>query len=182
MYYQQIDTGENKIGLVWQFAGEGILIERIYLPRRPDELSAKIRKEFPEIDKTARKIPNDSAEQIRKLYAGEKAGFDISLLNLYKLNKFAVKVLRQTCKIPSGKVAAYSLLADKIGNPLAARAVGTALANNPFPLIIPCHRVVRSDGSLGGFGSGLPMKRDLLLKEGVAFDATGRVSAECFYP
>jgi O-6-methylguanine DNA methyltransferase len=63
----------------------------------------------------------------------------------------------------------------RLSAPRAARAVGTALARNPFPLIIPCHRVVRSDGMLGGFGGGLKMKKALLEMEGVAFDRSGRV-------
>ena len=182
MYYQFIDAGKEKIGIVWQYERERLTLERIYLPRRKDELLAEIRKEFPKINKTTRKIPGDIAKQIAKIYAGEKINFDLSLLNLAKLKKFAERVLLQACKIPSGKVVTYSGLACKIGSPLAARAVGTALANNPFPLIIPCHRIVRSDGSLGGFGGGIKMKKELLVKEGIVFNGTGRVSAECFYP
>jgi methylated-DNA-[protein]-cysteine S-methyltransferase len=65
--------------------------------------------------------------------------------------------------------------------PGAARAVGTALARNPFPIIIPCHRTVRSNGDLGGFGGGLKMKRELLELEGVQFSTTGRVLTDRFY-
>ena len=99
-------------------------------------------------------------------------------MNLSRLTDFSAKVLKQACKIPRGKVATYSGLAAKLGKPRAARAVGTALANNPFPIIIPCHRVVRADGSLGGFGGGLRMKRELLHREGVALNAEDRVNAE----
>jgi methylated-DNA-[protein]-cysteine S-methyltransferase len=62
-----------------------------------------------------------------------------------------------------------------LGCPRAARAVGTALANNPFPIIIPCHRTIRADGTPGGFGGGIMMKRNLLEMEGVRFDPRGRV-------
>ena len=62
-----------------------------------------------------------------------------------------------------------------MGIPGGARAVGMALASNPFPLVIPCHRVIRTDGSLGGFGGGLKMKKKLLGIEGVAFNEKGKV-------
>jgi len=121
-------------------------------------------------------MPNDFPQRIIKMYAGEESGFSLSGLNLSKLTNFSAKVLRHTYKIPRGKVATYSGLAAKLGKPRAARAVATALANNPFPIIIPCHRVVRADGSLGGFGGGLKMKRELLEREGVALNFKGRIS------
>jgi methylated-DNA-[protein]-cysteine S-methyltransferase len=67
-----------------------------------------------------------------------------------------------------------------LDHPRAARAVGTALARNPFPVIIPCHRAIRGDGTLGGFGGGLKMKRALLEMEGVRFDRYGKVMDDCF--
>ncbi|MDD4242001.1 MAG: MGMT family protein, partial [Smithellaceae bacterium] len=73
----------------------------------------------------------------------------------------------------------YSGLAKRAGHPGAARAVGTVMANNPFPIIVPCHRVVRADGSIGRFGGGSAMKKELLEKEGVLFDARGRVRRDC---
>jgi methylated-DNA-[protein]-cysteine S-methyltransferase len=82
-------------------------------------------------------------------------------------SKFQQKVLRAASAIPRGKVSTYQRLAKQIGNSKAARSVGRALANNPFPIMIPCHRVIRSDGSLGGYQGGLKMKRALLKKEGV---------------
>ena len=70
--------------------------------------------------------------------------------------------------IPHGATISYAELARRVGRPDAARAVGQAVGSNPIPLLIPCHRVVASDGTLGGFGGGLPMKRALLRQEGVA--------------
>jgi len=69
----------------------------------------------------------------------------------------------------------YGGLAASIGVPGGARAVGGALAGNPLPLIFPCHRVIRGDGTLGGFGGGLDLKKTLLTREGVSFDRRGRV-------
>lgn len=181
LYYQIIKVGREEIGLVWGYSGKKPQIEYIYLPNPNVNLAARIIKDFPEINKKQRKIPSEIDNLITKLYLGLKINVDSSLLNLKRLSEFSAKVLKITCKIPRGKVATYSGLAAKILAPLAARAVGTTLANNPFPIVIPCHRVVRCDGSLGGFGGGSNMKRELLVKEGVAFDSTGRVSAKCIW-
>ena len=181
MYYQIIKVGREEIGLVWGYAGQKPRLEYIYLPNSKVKLATRIVKYFPEINKSQRTIPSVIDDQIAKLYLGEKENCDLSPLNLSKLTDFSTKVLKQTCKIPRGKVATYSGIAAKIGAPRAARAVGKALANNPFPIVIPCHRVVRADGSLGGFGGSINMKRELLDKEGVAFDSSGRVSVKCFW-
>ncbi|MGV8058221.1 MAG: methylated-DNA--[protein]-cysteine S-methyltransferase [Smithellaceae bacterium] len=182
MNYQIVAAKNKYIGIVWQFQGSKLFIENIFLPCPLKQLIAKIKKEYPAINKAERKIPGGVAEQIAKIYAGEKVNFNLSFLNWEKLSVFSGKVLKATCEIPLGKVATYSGLAAKSGSPHAARAVGTALANNPFPLVIPCHRVVRADGSLGGFGGGIQMKKELLNKEDVVLDSKGRVAAKCFQP
>ncbi len=80
---------------------------------------------------------------------------------------FQVKVWKKLCAIPSGKTVSYGQLAKSIGMPHAARAVGGAVGSNPVPILIPCHRVIGENGSLTGFGLGLPMKRALLDHEGL---------------
>lgn len=75
---------------------------------------------------------------------------------------FQKKVYKAVSQIPLGQVRSYSWVAKKIGRPKAVRAVGTALKNNPFAPIVPCHRVVKNDGSLGGYIRGLKKKKDLL--------------------
>jgi len=84
-------------------------------------------------------------------------------------------VLRAQIRVPRGFVTTYGRLAAAAGRPGAARAAGHALATNPFPPVVPCHRTLRADGSLGGFGGGLALKRVLLESEGVRFDSAGRV-------
>jgi len=86
---------------------------------------------------------------------------------LSKLTPFQRSVLGECAKIPRGQTRTYSQIAASIGNPGAARAVGNALAKNPLAPLIPCHRVVKSDGSLGGYsgGGGLRAKKSLLLRE-----------------
>ena len=118
---------------------------------------------------------------IERFLAGEAVDFSLDCLDLGLCGDFQRKVLRQEFRIPRGRVMSYGGLAARIGHPRAARAVGTALARNPFPLIIPCHRTVQADGSLGGFGGGLKMKRALLEMEGVVFDRNGRVQSSLFY-
>jgi methylated-DNA-[protein]-cysteine S-methyltransferase len=82
------------------------------------------------------------------------------------LGEFQRSVLGACATIPAGQVRPYGWIAQEIGNPGSVRAVGTALGRNPIPLIVPCHRVVRSDGSVGNYAFGPEMKHDLLVREG----------------
>ncbi len=85
-------------------------------------------------------------------------------LSFEGMTAFRRRVLERAREIPRGSVSSYGDLAAAAGNPRAARAVGSIMANNPFPWVVPCHRVVRSDLSLGGFGGGPPEAWDLVLK------------------
>jgi len=89
------------------------------------------------------------------------------------LSEFEVSVLLEVATLRPGEVVSYAEIARRIGRPSAARAVGNALAKNPFPIIIPCHRVIRSDGRLGGYSGrgGMERKRELLAREGYRFSA-----------
>lgn len=75
---------------------------------------------------------------------------------------FQRKVYRAILAIPAGEVRSYAWVARTIGNPAACRAVGQALKRNPYPVIIPCHRVIRSDGTIGGYSRGISRKKKLL--------------------
>ncbi|MGC8961438.1 MAG: methylated-DNA--[protein]-cysteine S-methyltransferase, partial [Candidatus Bathyarchaeia archaeon] len=105
-------------------------------------------------------------------------------LDLSRLSGFSRRVLERASKIPRGYVSTYRDVASSIGCVKGWRAVGTALRNNPFPLLIPCHRVVRSDltvgGYMGSYNEGTALKRRLLEKEGVKFRGE-RVSPESFW-
>jgi len=85
--------------------------------------------------------------------------------------KFEKEVLVATFKIPEGKVSTYKRIAEKIGRPHAYRAVGNALHKNPLAPIVPCHRVVRSDGTFGGEKKGAESRRSLLEKEGIPIES-----------
>ncbi len=111
-----------------------------------------------------RRIVEQAHTELMEFFTGQRVFFTVPV-DLAGLSPFQGKVLRATTRIPFGEARSYSWLAERIGHPGAARAVGTALGRNPVPFIVPCHRIVRDDGSPGGYGLGLPMKRSLLLLE-----------------
>ena len=99
-------------------------------------------------------------------------------LNLEQLPDFERQVLLKTLEIPRGEVRPYAWVAAELGRPLAVRAVGNALARNPVPFVVPCHRVVRSDGRIGNYGAGGPTaKRALLESEGMDTQELERLPA-----
>ncbi len=105
-----------------------------------------------------------AAAEIREYLAGERAFFDVPW-DLRPLPPFSRRVLQAAARIPFGDVRTYGELARAIGAPRASRAVGNALASNPVPLVIPCHRVIRGDGTSGGYGLGPDLKGRLLSLE-----------------
>jgi methylated-DNA-[protein]-cysteine S-methyltransferase len=98
-------------------------------------------------------------------FEGKRRDFDVDL-DWRLVDGFNRRVLKATAKIPYGKMSTYKTMATQAGSPRAARAAGNALHNNPIPLVVPCHRVIGSSGSLVGYGGGLPMKEFLLKLEG----------------
>jgi methylated-DNA-[protein]-cysteine S-methyltransferase len=100
------------------------------------------------------------------------------LIALEDCSVFQRRVLLAEYAIPRGWVSTYGRIAAALGRPGGARAVGRALATNPFPLVIPCHRAVRAGGDLGGYQGGVAMKRALLTFEGVEFTEGGKVRLE----
>lgn len=81
---------------------------------------------------------------------------------IHEMTEFEKKVLKEVLKIPLGEVRTYRWIAQKIGAPGAVRAVANALAKNPYPLFIPCHRVIKSDGKPGGYSLGKRLKKELI--------------------
>jgi O-6-methylguanine DNA methyltransferase len=105
-----------------------------------------------------------AARELLLYLEGKLTKFSVKL-DLRSSTPFSRKVWRITSKIPYGQVRTYAWVAEELGDPYAARAVGGALGRNPVPILIPCHRVVGSHGNLGGFGGGLPLKKWLLALE-----------------
>ena len=113
----------------------------------------------------------ESPESFRKVYSfldryfkGERVYFDVDV-DISNLRGFTQKVLDELKKIPYGELISYGNLGKRVGYENAARAVGQAVGRNPIPIIIPCHRVIRGDGSIGGFSMGLTIKEKLLAIE-----------------
>ena len=103
--------------------------------------------------------------QLADYFSGERRSFSVAV-DLRAVTPFTARVLRETRKIKFGRLTCYGQLAIRLGNSGASRAVGSALGRNPVPILIPCHRVVRRNGGMGGFMAGLETKRVLLDLEG----------------
>ncbi|MGW3136116.1 methylated-DNA--[protein]-cysteine S-methyltransferase [Streptomyces sp. NPDC001139] len=109
----------------------------------------------------------EAIRQVQAYFAGERQDFDLPL-DWSLISGFNRQVLRELASgVPYGAVVGYGDLAGRVGQPGAAQAVGVAMGSNPLPVVVPCHRVVESDGGIGGFGGGLETKRKLLALEGV---------------
>ncbi len=115
----------------------------------------------------------EAIRQLREYLAGRRSQFDLAL-DLTRVPSFQQQVLLAAAEVPRGQVTTYNALALRLGRPGAARAVGQALARNPIPIILPCHRVLASDGSLGGYSAphGVSTKARLLALEGARLRAT----------
>jgi methylated-DNA-[protein]-cysteine S-methyltransferase len=108
---------------------------------------------------------DDVRRELDEYFAGKRHEFDLET-DLSPVPAFQQQVLRELARVPFGEVTTYGALAAKIGKPRAARAIGGAMNRNPIPIVLPCHRVIGSTGSLVGYGGGLDRKEALLRLEG----------------
>lgn len=157
-HYAPIDTALGRGFIAYTPNGVAMLgtriAERAFVEQVTDALGARpVRSDPP-------------ATLLKQVHASMQRG-DGSAVDWTAMPAFQRKVLKATARIPFGQVRSYGDIADRIGAPRAQRAVGTALARNPVPLLVPCHRVVRSDGALGNYGiGGTAQKAALLAAEG----------------
>ena len=164
----------GEMGIVWSVMGKHPKIRRVLLPQSSESILRRAEFRFPGV-KVASCIDLDGvAREVESFLEGESVAFSLDIVHMGSCPAFQQKVLRAEHAIPRGAVSTYGRIAAHIGTPRGARAVGRALAANPFPIIVPCHRAIRSDGSLGGYQGGTEMKRALLEMEGVEFDRSGR--------
>ena len=160
--YHIITTRFGHLGLVGDERG----LTRLYLPRRNRKtLRHVVRHDFPnanEDDTLLLKLADD----LRRYFAGEVVEFDVEL-GPCQASAFTRAVWEACRQIPYGQTCSYQRLAERAGHPRAARAVGSAMRRNPYPIVVPCHRVLNSDGSLGGYSGtgGVGFKRQLLEME-----------------
>lgn len=169
------DSCFGPVTVVWERIASRMAVRRIFLSRPGLKASRSAAVAFPGTSEATCPPVRRLVRDLERLLAGSPVTIDLETATLDRCSAFRQKVLRAEHAVPRGKVTTYARLAASIGSPGAARAVGSALANNPFPLIIPCHRAVRSDGSLGGYQGGASMKRALLELEGIGFTPGGKV-------
>lgn len=121
-------------------------------------------------------------KRIQGFLEGQAVRFDLNMIALEICSEFQRSVLLAEYGIPRGWVSTYGRIGKHLGHNNGGRAVGMALSHNPFPIVIPCHRAVRSNGELGGYQGGLKMKRALLEFEGVHVSEAGQViTSNLFY-
>jgi methylated-DNA-[protein]-cysteine S-methyltransferase len=130
-----------------------------------DVQNVRVASDF-ETSASAQKILSTTKKQLEQYFACKRTNFDIPLD--LEGTDFQQQAWRALCRIPYGKTISYGQQAKNIKKPKAFRAVGSANGKNPIPIIVPCHRVVAGDGTLGGYSLGLKMKKQLLALEGVS--------------
>lgn len=174
-------TPFGSVGVIWVATNQKPKIIRVILSKPGLSAEDQASVLYPNARSSSCAEIDDTAAGIEGLLEGEDITFSLELVDLSLCGTFQQRVLQAEHRIPRGCVSTYQLIARHLGKSNGARAVGNALANNPFPLIVPCHRAIRSDRSLGGYQGGLDMKRALLEKEGLRFDNTGRVECLTLY-
>ena len=151
--FATLDTPMGTFGIHTNSLG----VFRVHLPNDPQDSEW----ETPLAEQSS--LLKQAMEELEQYFNGQRKSFDMAL-DLH-LPPFYQKILMEVSKIPFGTTVSYRDVAVLAGNPKAVRAAGTANAKNPVPIFIPCHRVLSSDGTLGGYGGGLDLKKRLLLHE-----------------
>jgi methylated-DNA-[protein]-cysteine S-methyltransferase len=161
MRFRIIDTALGWLGIVLSPTG----LRAVTLPRRDREAALAEVLALGAHEEARDGEMGDLPERLRCYARGESVAFP-DALDLSAATPFQRAVWLATREIPYGQTRSYGWLAVRAGRPRAARAVGQAMAANPWPIIVPCHRVVASNGRLGGYGGGLDVKERLLRMEG----------------
>jgi methylated-DNA-[protein]-cysteine S-methyltransferase len=179
-FYELISTAFGTMGIIWWEGRAGPRVRKTLLSRAAEPVEEVVRQDHPGALRFSSPPIVELGNQIRRFLEGGAVAFNLEMVALELCGEFQRRVLLAEYGIPRGWVSTYGRIARHIGSTGAARTVGTALAENPFPIIIPCHRAVRADGTLGGYQGGKEMKRALLEMEGVEFKGAG-VSMERVY-
>ena len=135
---------------------------------RPDDALEELAGDFGvRVLRVPRRV-DDIRRELDEYFEGRRREFDLEL-DLTPVADFHRLALDELARVPYGQVTTYGTLAAKVGRPKAARAIGGAMNRNPIPIVLPCHRVIGSNGSLTGYAGGLDKKEALLRLEGVTF-------------
>ena len=174
IYHHFIQTRLCPAAIIWSDDGRGPRVVRIFFPAAPGIIGGT----FPGAVRKSAGAVTKLGEDLVAFAEGKPVSFDTALLDMDRLTPFQRKVLSALAAIPPGKVMSYGGVAARTGSPGGARAAGQGCGKNPFPVVYPCHRVIRADGSLGGYVGGPKRKRALLELEGIRFDKGGKVLPE----
>ena len=159
--YRVIDS---PLGPLWIAVGpKGVLAIHYGAEPSQGELARIVRTYGPGVLPDPRRA-DPVARELDQYFAGKRKSFDVAV-DLSPLTVFQQRILGATARVAFGDVSTYAKVAAKAGSEKAARAAGQALGSNPIPIVVPCHRIVASDGSLGGYAGGLEAKRVLLQLE-----------------
>lgn len=164
-----LPTRFGLFAVVWKEKLGTLSVQQIYLPRERGELEKVLFSSFPQSQTRQHPQIQTLCADIQSSLEGTEVQFSLETMALERCPDFQRKVLLAEFSVPRGWVTTYGRIAHALGVNKAARAVGSALAHNPFPIVIPCHRAIQSNGKLGGYQGGLAMKRALLEQEGVEF-------------
>ena len=167
--------------IFWKYIKQEPKVCRILLPLEHSLKENLVCEYSDEVTLASCSVIADLREQIQYFLKGNVIEFDLGILDFEQCSEFQKKVLLTEYGIPRGWVSTYGRIAKYLGVPGGARAVGNALATNPFPIVIPCHRAIRSNGELGGYRGGIEMKRKLLEMEGIEFSTSGKVVTDRIY-
>lgn len=174
-FYELIPTAFGTMSIVWWKTESGPRVRQMFLSRGRKPVERAVLENYPHARRQASPAVAGLGDRIQSFLDGEAVVFDLEMIALEVCGEFQRHVLLAEYGIPRGWVSTYGRIARHVGLPGSSRAVGRALATNPFPIIIPCHRAVRTDGAIGGYQGGSGMKRALLAMEGVEFTSKGRV-------
>jgi len=180
-FYQIAPSIFGSFGIIWREFKENPKIYRIILSGKQVSVFKLVQNTFPTASQSSNPIILHFAKLIQDFLSGQVVEFDLKLLALETCSEFQRRVLLAEYGIPRGRVSTYGRIGRQIGVHRGARAVGRALAGNPFPIAIPCHRAIRSDYTLGGYQGGVEMKGVLLKNEGLKISKSGKVITEKFY-
>ena len=177
-FYELVPTRFGAVGIVWWDSARGPRVRHVFLSRERRPSEQDIREHYPDARQRPSPVIDRLGAHVQRFLEGQPVVFDVELVALEVCGAFQRRVLLAEYGIPRGWVSTYGRIAKHVGVAGGSRAVGRALAENPFPIIIPCQRAVRADGEIGGYQGGSGMKRALLALEGVDFTAKGKVLLE----
>jgi len=180
-FYTLLSSSFGTLGIVWAETERGPMVHRVFLSHIQTPTEKLVHMNFTDARPLSCPIAIELGERIQRFLEGEAVAFSLDRIALERCSEFQKRVLLAEYEIPRGWVSTYGRIARSLGIPNGARAVGGALSRNPFPIIIPCHRAIRSNGELGGFQGGLRMKRALLEREGIEFSGEGKVLTDKVY-